>query len=124
VNTHIRLIQLLTDAPAAPDLSERWHSLVEEARGTTVAYELHEVVHLAAAAALRDGRLEDAHKYLDEGAEVAGSSDCWRERFSALPTSITGVRSGPSPMASRTQATAPDQLLGQSAIQYERGGPS
>jgi hypothetical protein len=116
VRMHVRLIQLLTDAPLAPDLSESWRTLVEEARRTTVAYELHEVVHLAAAAALRDGRLEDAHRYRHEGAALAGPSDCWQERFAALPAAVTGSRSWPLPPTPRIQAAA------QSAVQYERGG--
>jgi tRNA A-37 threonylcarbamoyl transferase component Bud32/tetratricopeptide (TPR) repeat protein len=83
VRTHVRLLELLV-AGRAPGTSASWRALVEEARGTSVLYELHEVLLFAATAALREGRADDGRRYLEEGARLAGPSDVWRERFSQL----------------------------------------
>ena len=84
VQTQVRLIELLVD-PAGEDRPDRWRALVEEAGRTALHFELQEVLHFAAEAALREGRLADASGFLDEGAALAGSSRLWRDRFAQLP---------------------------------------
>jgi tetratricopeptide (TPR) repeat protein len=87
VRTQVRLLQLVVEGGT----SESWRTLVEDARRTTVLYELHEVVHFAAAAAVREGRHADASLYLEEGARLAGPSGGWRDRFARLRD---GARAG------------------------------
>jgi tetratricopeptide (TPR) repeat protein len=111
VRTQVRLLELLLDA--GDDRAARWRSLVEEARRTAVAYELHEVVHFAAAAALHEGRDADARQYLDEAAALAGPSAVWRDRFADLPAAV--ARSAPLPFPPRPVGP------GQSAIHYQQG---
>jgi tetratricopeptide (TPR) repeat protein len=97
MRTQVRLVELLVGG-ARPDSVESWRALVEEARGTSVLYELHEVVHFAAVAAVREGRLEEARRYVDEGLRLATSSDVWFDRFATLRSATAGsISPGNSP---------------------------
>jgi tetratricopeptide (TPR) repeat protein/tRNA A-37 threonylcarbamoyl transferase component Bud32 len=79
VRTQVRLVQLLASEGEAD--AAAWDALVEQARGTTVLYELHEVLEFAAAEALRRGDGAQAARYADEGLRLSGESHAWRERF-------------------------------------------
>jgi tetratricopeptide (TPR) repeat protein len=94
VRAHVRLLELLLTT-GGPDLPESWRTLVEETRPLAELYELHEVLHFAAAAALRDGRLEDAARHLEEGMRL-GPGGVWRGRFEGLRAVMNGSTSLPS----------------------------
>jgi eukaryotic-like serine/threonine-protein kinase len=93
VCTQVRLIELLVGSAApeagAPEIGARWRALVEEARATVVLYELHEVLHFAAQSAVRERRIEDARRHVDEGLRLAGASAVWHDRFADLRASIS-----------------------------------
>jgi eukaryotic-like serine/threonine-protein kinase len=93
VDTQIRMVELMVRT-ARPDASESWRGLVDRARRIrSIYYELHEVVHFAATEALRDRRLDDARRYVDEGARLAGPAGVWRERFARLRQALEGSSS-------------------------------
>jgi type II secretory pathway predicted ATPase ExeA/tRNA A-37 threonylcarbamoyl transferase component Bud32 len=120
VQMQVRLLEQLV-APAGEDHPAIWRTLVEEARRTAVTYELQETVHFAAAAALWEGRLEEARVYLDEGAALAGASQLWSDRFAALPAAVSGITSATSPTPAPAPASAAHPPPGQSAIHFQQG---
>jgi hypothetical protein len=97
VRVQVRLLELMVTTGGSGGSSETWRTLVEETRPLAELYELHEVLHLAALAALREGRLEDAARHLEEGARIPGPSGVWRDRFAALRAGMDGPTSLPPP---------------------------